>query len=215
MLCCFWGLPLHVSAGVRGPTALGAALAAALAKPGLKEVGSADDAHGGWLFATAVDDDAYVSTLGTQKRFLSPGLAVVSQAAPGGVPGKFVPWSMAPAAAHLVLVSPLSLPRPALAQPAVTALPGGSQMVRLAWGLPVDASMVQQFRLYVAADPAFNELLRQPDAAGLSVDLAGSTRSVDVLLPGRRTPGSTIYVSLLACNDKACSRSCTGQFVLP
>jgi hypothetical protein len=193
-----------------------------------------NDPHGTWLFAAHLSDPDYVMTISAQNRYLNPGLALISHPKPRSipvgstvvgsttVPGSFQPWLPAAAASNAaapfntLLIAPGSPARPVLTQPqAVTKAAGGdgASVLSVSWSVPAGSPAVLQFRLFVAADPMFSELLRQPagDAFG-PPDIPGSTRSVDVVV-GSRLAGGEVYVLLLACTDESCRASCVQQQV--
>lgn len=192
-----------------------------------ENVGSGSDEHGSWLFSAALDEVSDYSTLlGIHRRILSPGMAVISHpAAVTGTPGKFYFWSAGSGSSSTLwplLVSPDAPARPELqplvaASPAAAGAAGDNRVVTLTWDLPSASAhtpVVPTFyKLYLAADPYFNELLRQPSAAAFKPDIPPNSRSVDVELNGRHVVNE-VYALLLACNAHACSRSCVGRYSL-
>jgi hypothetical protein len=235
------GLLLSVaSSGIRGPSKNSKAFNSQLESKQLKAAGAMDNPHGTWLYASHLSDPGYVMTLSAQNRYVNPGLALISyprthrssnaQAGIATVPGTFQPWASAPGPAAApnaaasgvqlfsrVLVAPGSPARPLLTQqPAGVKAAGsdGASVLTVSWSLPAGSPAVDQFRLFVAADPMFVDLIRQPagDAFG-PPDIPGGTRSVDVVI-GSRLAGGEVYVLLLACNDESCRTSCVQQVVL-
>lgn len=248
--------------GIRGPTAKSASHVLKLQSKALEDVGSGSDAHGRWLFSTALEEPSnYTTLLGSHSRFLSPGIALISHpvvvpgvshpepavevAAVGGaprvasigvsssssvIPGPFKPWSVGSIAAVAsvlpLLVSPNAPPQPVLlpltaaaAAPSTTAAQSGQRVVTLSWqlpGAPTHHSSISPtfYKLYLAADPLFNELLRQPASAAFKPDIPASGRSVDVEINGQHAT-TQVYALLMACNAAACSRSCIGHYTLP
>jgi hypothetical protein len=214
-------------AGIRGPTIKAKPYVAKLMSKAFESVGSGSDEHGSWLFSSALEGASdYTTLLGIHRRFLSPGMAVISHPmAPIGTPSKFRPWSTdstgsssSSSSVWPLLVSPDAPARPVL-QPlvaAAAAAANGDRVVTLTWQLPGDShtSLSPTFyKLYLAADPYFNELLRQPGAAAFKPDIPPNTRSVDVELRGHHAVNE-VYALLMACNTHACSRSCIGRYVV-
>ncbi|KAF6265399.1 hypothetical protein COO60DRAFT_953041 [Scenedesmus sp. NREL 46B-D3] len=148
------------------------------------------------------------------------GSTTVSPAAT--VPGSFRVWSptvpaenaAASTAFNSVLVAPNSPARPVLTQPPTIVKTAGAAVLTVSWSGPAGPPAVEQFRLFVAADPMFAELLRQPagDAFAPS-DIPGGTRSVDVVIDSRLA-SSEVYVLLLACSVESCRASCVQQVAL-
>jgi hypothetical protein len=227
------------SVGIRGPTAQSKAFTARLGSTVFEKAGAGADPYGSWLFSAALDDTSdYFTTVGSHRRFLSPGLALVSHpAGPKQAASKFQAWPTAAGAvaagrgAHGALQLPLLVsgaapPRPVV-QPAVSAVVGSNGAVRaVTWQAPfAHPHGATFFRLFLSADPVFNELLRQPESVGFKPDMPGSSRSAEVVLPGgggaaagqqqqqQRGP-SEAYALLLACNPEACSRSCISRISL-
>jgi hypothetical protein len=215
-------------AGVRGPTAKAAGHALQLKSKAFEKAGAGSDEHGSWLFSSALDDHSdYVTLMGIHRRFLSPGMAVISHpSGAAGVPGKFGPWTAAAGSSGSsvwpLLVSPDSPPRPLLlplvtktASPAQKA--ANKRVVTLTWEFPAHASHTPlsptYYKLYLAADPHFNTLLRQPTAAAFKPDIPANSLSVDVELSGSHV-ALDVYALLLACNSAACSRSCIGHYAV-
>jgi hypothetical protein len=228
------------SAGIRGPSKNSKAFNSQLESKQLKAAGGMDDPHGTWLYASHLSDPDYVMTLSAQNRYVNPGLAFISHPHPYSssngatgvttVPGMFRPWvsASAPASApnaaasgvqpfSRVLVASGGPARPLLIQhPAVVNAAGsdGASVLTVSWSLPAGSPAVDQFRLFVATDPMFVDLLRQPagDAFG-PPDIPGGTRSVDVVIGSRLADGE-VYVLLLACNAESCRASCVQQVTL-
>jgi hypothetical protein len=152
-------------------------------------------------------------------------MAVISHPiAPTGTPSKIRPWSTGSSSSSSsiwpLLVSPDAPARPVLqplmAAAAAAAAASGDRVVTLTWQLPGDSHSLLSptfYKLYLAADPYFNELLRQPGAAAFQPDIPPNTRSVDVELRGRHAVNE-VYALLMACNTHACSRSCIGRYVV-
>lgn len=202
-----------------------------------ESVGSGSDEHGSWLFSAALDETSdYATLLGIHRRFLNPGMAVISHPVPPtGTPSKFKPWSAGSSAGLWpLLVSPDAPAQPALQQlvlapaPAAAAAaaveagaPGvtvsSNKVVTLTWDFPGESSHTPLsptfYKLYLAADPYFNELLRQPASPAFKPDIPPNTRSVDVELNAGHTHNE-VYALLLACNSHACSRSCIDRYSL-
>lgn len=193
----------------------------------LREAGAGSDAFDSWLFSAALDDSLsdYVTTLGSHRRFLSPGSAVISHpTGPKKTPGKLQPWKthegtvspgVAVAAAGRqhglqlpLLMSPVAPPRPLLLLPSFK-----EGVLVLPWRMPASHAhhVGTFFRLFLAADPYFNELLRQPEGMAFKPDIPGSSRSVEVVLENERAVPAVVYALLWACNTEACSRSCIGK----
>lgn len=147
------------------------------------------------------------------------------------VPGSFQPWLPGPAAGNAavaassfntLLVAPGSPARPVLSQPQTVtkaassgnAAAAAASVLTVSWSMPAGSAAVDQFRLFVAADPMFAELLRQPTGNAFGPpDIPGSARSVDVVV-GSRLAGGEVYVLLLACNAESCRASCVLQVAL-
>lgn len=207
--------------GIRAPSAAGTGLAAKLMSKALEDVGAGSDEHGSWLFSTAVDDSSgYITMLGTHSRFLSPGTAVIAYPkTPGGIPGPFKPWVAPPLASSGVvwpLLTSAAVPtQPVLQSYTVQDIPGAMQMVTLTWDMPKGSRQPNPdfFKLYLAADPLFDELLRHPLAAGFKADIPASSRSAAVEISTRHA-AAELYAMLMACNAQGCSRSCVGQYKL-
>lgn len=223
-----------VHSGIRGPARNGKALLSLLDSRSFDAAGADNDPHGTWLYATGFSDPDYVTTVSAHRPFLNPGLALISHpvtsttglrggTTPGStVPGGFQHWAAA-AMLNSVLMAPGSPGKPLLGQPEAAEADLGSsssssavalESVTLPWSLPAGSAPVQQFRLFVAADPLFSEVLRQPASDAFQPpDISGSARSVDVML-GSRLLGRDIYVLLMACTDRACRASCVQHFTL-
>jgi hypothetical protein len=220
-------------AGIRGPTRSGKAFNSLLESKQLRAAGAMNDPHGTWLFAMHLSDPDYIFTVSAQNRYLNPGLALISHpkprsssssvqagsslAASSTVPGSFQPVlaagfpSNAPPPFSTLLVAPGSPALPVLShQQTVTKAAGSdtASVLTVSWSVPAGSPAVQQFRLFVAADAMFSELLRQPagDAFG-PPDIPGGTRSVDVVVGSRLADGE-VYVLLLACSAETCRASC-------
>jgi hypothetical protein len=182
----------------------------------------------------------YTTMLGSHRRVLSPGLALIAHPDPvTGVPGSFKPWgtgagarsagagaaSNGPGALALpLLTSPDAPPAPVLApvlKAAAAASSAGSGVATVAWSVPHAAAPhatphATSFRLYLAADAAFDEVLRQPEAPAFKADVPGSARSAEVVLGSSSSRAAPeVWGLLLACNAKACSRSCATRISLP
>lgn len=211
---------MHALAGVRGPSSRSAAYRNLMSGKQYSELGSTADPHGSWYWAATADVPDYVITTAAQSRLLNPGLALISQPVrsvrnrSASSPGSFRPWRLDPKQPLPLLISTNSPSRPELLQLTARLTPGGvGQVATISWSMPTGSIAVQQFRLYVAADALFSEMLRQPAGNAFEMDIASSTRSVDVVLD-RRLEGRSIYVLVMACYKDACARSCTGQFAL-
>jgi len=208
--------------GIRGPTSKASTFSTKLKAKALEKVGAGSDEHGTWLFSAHLDDSSdYVTTLGSHRRFLSPGVAMISHPS-AGIPGKFKPWTVAAAGSNAgssvlpLLLSPDAPARPVLLPLVTGESDGAERVVTLTWQLPQTGHSVLSptfFKLYLSADPLFNELLRQPKAAAFKTDIPANSRSVDVEID-RRHAVTEVYALLLACNTAACSRSCIGHFSL-
>jgi hypothetical protein len=229
-------------AGIRGPAIKAKPYVTKLMSKAFESVGSGSDEHGSWLFSTALDETLdYATLLGIHRRFLNPGMAVISHPVlPTGTPSKFKPWSAGSSSSDSgssmwpLLVSPDAPARPALQQlvqapaaavaTATAGAPAGSssssssgKVITLTWDFPGESSHTPLsptfYKLYLAADPYFNELLRQPATPAFKSDIPPNTRSVDVELNAGHTHNE-VYALLLACNSHACSRSCIGRYSL-
>lgn len=181
-------------------------------------MGAGSDQHGMWLFSAHPDDSSdYVTTLSSHRRSLSPGLAMISHpSAATGVPGKFKHWAVEAGSSALpLLVSPEAPARPVLQALAVQAPQGNVRVATLSWEQShvAHSSSVTFYKLYLAADPLFNELLRQPSVVAFKPDIPANSRSVDIELSDDHS-AAEVYALLLACNDAACSRSCIGRYSL-
>lgn len=211
------------AAGVRGPSSHQNSFAELLRENPYSNLGATFDPHGSWLWASSTDIPDYVMTTSAQIRSLTPGLALISylHGVQGNLdldqassPGSFKPWILDPKLSLPLLVSPNSPARPTLLQPVSRLSPGDNGLLAtIAWNMPPHSPTVQHFRLYVAADALFSELLRQPAGNAFDHDIAGSTRSIDVALQGR-FKGRSVYVLVMACYENVCSKSCIGLFTL-
>jgi hypothetical protein len=177
-----------------------------------------DDRHGQWLYSTNLPDgsnvSSYVNTLSSQNNFLAPGQAFISHQQPDSSAGKFDSWSLDVGAAQQLLVSAQQPAKLQLLQATSDKQATDQSRINLSWRVASNGLPVEQFRLFVAADALFDELVRQPNQGGFVMDIPGSQHTAQVEIPKHGNKYSTLYVLLLACNANACSRSCVANFTI-
>lgn len=176
-----------------------------------------DDRHGQWLYSTNLPDgtnvSSYVDTLSTQNNFLAPGQAFISHQELDGSRGSFISWAVDAGAAEQLLVSPQQPAQLQLLRAAASDQQAPDQSrIYLSWHVASKGLPIEQFRLYVAADPLFDELVRQPNQGGFVLDIPGNQHTAQIEIPKHGNKHSTLYVLLLACNADSCSRSCVATF---